>query len=155
MNTAAHSHPWKLSDVVIFPLLALGGLAEWLWPTGFDLPARVAFPIGLALAAAGFALIAWSKRHLDAAGQPSLPEEPTTALITTGPFAWSRNPNYLGAVIAATGGAVMAVSLWMCATAALTALILDIWMIRPEERYLAKVFGDSYAAYRARVRRWF
>jgi len=63
--------------------------------------------------------------------------------------------NYLGAVIAATGGAVMAVSLWMCATAALTALILDIWMIRPEERYLAKVFGDSYAAYRARVRRWF
>lgn len=42
----------------------------------------------------------------------------------------------------------------MLATAALTALVLNAWMIRPEERYLTENFGEEYDAYRARVRRW-
>ena len=151
---AAHSHPWKISDVVIFPGLAAGGLAEWLWPTLPGLSVWTMVPLGLLLALGGFGLITWSKRQLDAALQPSLPGEPTTTLVTTGPFARSRNPNYLGAVIALFGGAVMAGSLWMLGTAVVTAIILDRWMIRPEERYLADRFGEDYRRYRDRVRRW-
>ncbi len=153
-NLAAHSHPWKISDVVIFPLLLLGAFAEWLWPTIPGLSLWIGVPIGLAIATGGFALIILSKRHLDKANQPSLPEIPTTELVTTGPFAWSRNPNYLGAVIAVLGGAIVAGSLWMLATAALTALILDRWMIGPEERYLTRQFPDTYPAYCRQTRRW-
>lgn len=104
---AAHSDPWKISDVVIFPGLALGGLAEWLRPTSLGLPDWLGWGLRLGLVLGGFALIQWSKRTLDAYAQPSLPGTPTTELVTNGAFARSRNPNYLGALMAVMGAAVL------------------------------------------------
>jgi protein-S-isoprenylcysteine O-methyltransferase Ste14 len=153
-ETSAHIHPWKISDVVIFPLLALALAAEWLWPTGFGLPRVVSLAGGLAAAFAGLDLIRRSKRALDAADQPSLPGAPTTELVTSGPFRWSRNPNYLGAIIAMLGGALAVDSLWLIAAAGLTLGILTFWMIRPEERYLEDRFGKTYEDYASRTRRW-
>ena len=154
IDSAAHSHPWKISDVVIFPLLALGLGAEWLWPTGFGFPRTPALVLGLAIAVAGFLLIYRSKQTLDRAEQPSLPGEATTRLVTTGPFRWSRNPNYLGAIIAMIGGAIAVDSLWLIAPAGLAIVILTYWMILPEERYLENQFGDVYRAYARKTRRW-
>ena len=151
---AAHTHPWKISDVVLFPLAALGLLAEWLWPGMLYLWRPAGIVLGLALFIFGFWLIGRSKKELDARAQPSLPGEPTTELVTTGPFAWSRNPNYLGAILAGLGGALALDAPWVIAATLLSAVILEVWMIRPEERYLAEVFGEGYAAYRARTRRW-
>ncbi|KCV82724.1 hypothetical protein ATO10_03922 [Actibacterium atlanticum] len=152
---AAHEHPWKISDVVIFPLLALGLVAEWLWPTTLYVWRPVGLVVGLGLFVFGFWLINRAKRELDNAEQPSLPGEETTQLITTGPFARSRNPNYLGAAIAGMGGALAVDSGWLITTTLLSCLVLDFWMIRPEERYLAQKFPDGYTAYRERTRRWF
>ncbi|MCJ7872856.1 isoprenylcysteine carboxylmethyltransferase family protein [Phaeobacter sp. J2-8] len=151
---AAHSHPWKISDVVIFPMIALGLILEWLCPTSFGLGRAWAAVIGLAGAFAGFQLVQWSKRTLDAASQPSLPGAPTTALVTRGPFRFSRNPNYLGAVVMVTGGALALDTLWVLAAVVPVGVILDVWMIRPEEAYLQERFGDAYSAYRRRTRRW-
>ncbi|QMU58556.1 MAG: DUF1295 domain-containing protein [Boseongicola sp.] len=152
---AAHSHPWKISDVVIFPLLLIGLAIEWLAPTALGIPRSLGITSGLLIAVGGFGLIHWSKKVLDASDQPSLPAEPTTMLVTSGPFRYSRNPNYLGAAIAVFGGAIAIDSLWLVATATLTVLILDRWMIGPEERYLSDVFGEGYAEYRQKTRRWF
>lgn len=151
----AHRHPWKISDVILFPLLALGCVAEWLWPGTLYLWRPAGIVLGLALFVFGFWLINRSKVALDAAGQPSLPGEATTVLVDTGPFAWTRNPNYLGAILAGFGGALVFDAPWLVAATLLSALILDLWMIRPEERYLARVFGDRYDHYRKRTRRWF
>lgn len=152
---AAHTHPWKISDVVIFPLLALAFLLEWFWPTHISIlssPFRIV--IGLGLAISGGALIVWAKRTLDAAGQPNLPGTATTALLQDGAFGVSRNPNYLGAIVAVAGGGFLFGSLWVFAAVVISAIMLDRWMIRPEERYLASVFGSEYAQYCNRVRRW-
>lgn len=152
--SAAHEHPWKVSDVVLFPLLGLGFLLEWMFPTGFAIPRLLGLLVGGPVFAFGFWLVRRSKQELERAGQSSLPGRPTTRLVTTGPFAWSRNPNYLGAVMAVLGGALAVDSVWVMATGVLAAVVLDLWMIRPEERYLRDVFGESYADYCSRVRRW-
>ena len=74
--------------------------------------------------------------------------------MTDGPFAYSRNPNYLGAITMACGIALIADSWWFWGGAVLGAAILDRWMIAPEEAYLRRVFGAEYEEYAQRVRRW-
>ena len=64
-------------------------------------------------------------------------------------------PELPGAMIVALGLAVATNSLWFLACGSIAAIILELWMIRPEERYLRQHFGSEYDAYAARVRRWF
>jgi protein-S-isoprenylcysteine O-methyltransferase Ste14 len=119
------------------------------------LPWAICGALGLGICAAGFWLINRSKRELDAADQPSLPGAPTTRLITKGPFAYSRNPNYLGAMIAGIGFALLFDALWVFAALSVGAFVLEVWMIRPEERYLAERFREENVAYTKATRRWF
>jgi protein-S-isoprenylcysteine O-methyltransferase Ste14 len=83
-----------------------------------------------------------------------LPGGETTTVIDRGPFAWSRNPLYVGLLVGSTGVSLLAASLW-----ALVALPLEWWLLRwgaivPEERYLTAKFGSAYTEYADRVRRW-
>ncbi|MEV8467055.1 isoprenylcysteine carboxylmethyltransferase family protein [Fluviibacterium sp. DFM31] len=153
-DAGAHAHPWKISDVVLFPLLAMGLVLEWVWPTTLYLWRPIGGLLGVALFLFGFWLISRAKTELDKAHQPSLPGTATTQLVTTGPFAWSRNPNYLGAALAGIGGALALDSAWLVAATLLACAILEVWMIRPEERYLAERFAEEYQDYRRRTRRW-
>ena len=155
MPEAAHSHPWKISDVVMFPLLAIGIVLEVIYPTRPDGWLNVVTILsGLFVIFLGFRLIDWAKASLDAADQPSLPGTPTTQLITSGAFSLCRNPNYLGAVLVALGITIFSQSLWFLGLTGVGVILLDRWMIAPEERYLGQVFGKDYEAYRAKVRRW-
>ena len=155
---AAHEHPWKVSDVVIFPLLFVGSAMAWAVPLPLFDPASswvaARWVPGGVLLLGGFAMIRWAKQSLKKGGQPSLPGQPTTELLTTGAFALSRNPNYLGTVMALLSAGVLFNSFWLCGTAILTVLVLQEWMIKPEEAYLAAHFPAPYASYCADVRRW-
>jgi len=153
---AAHHHPWQIGDVVLFPLVLLGLVAEWLMPSHIPfLPETLRIGFGTALAVAGVGMIAWAKRSLAAAAQPSLPGLPTTARVTNGAYGVSRNPNYLGAIVAVFASGLVFNSVWLSTSAIASALILQVWMVRPEEQYLSARFAADYAAYRKRVRRWF
>ena len=154
-KTAAHEHPWKISDVVMFPALILAIACEGLWPTRLlPLAWWLTVAAGAAVIVAGFVLIDRAKRELDRAAQPTHPGVPTTALVTTGPYRFSRNPNYLGAILIALGCTFVANSLWFLAVTVLSAVILELWMIRPEERYLKAAFGENYLRYMRATRRW-
>ncbi|HWZ59813.1 MAG TPA: methyltransferase [Gemmatimonadaceae bacterium] len=88
------------------------------------------------------------------AGSNVAPMRPTTALVTTGPFRWTRNPIYLGMALCTAGVAVGLNLLWP-----LLVLPFVIWAIRRrviarEEQYLDRVFGREYRRYRERVPRW-
>jgi protein-S-isoprenylcysteine O-methyltransferase Ste14 len=69
-------------------------------------------------------------------------------LTVTGPYAYTRNPLYLGSMLMAFGFALAARSIWIAV--ALAALFLAIYLpvIRSEEQYLRSVFPefDTYAA---------
>jgi len=155
MSESAHTHPWKISDVVMFPLLAIGiGLEVFVPSRPEGLPSLAALLPGLFVIFLGFRLIDWAKFSLDAADQPSLPGTPTTKLITSDAFSLSRNPNYLGAILIALGITIAAQSLWFLGLTASGAVLLDRWMIAPEECYLSEKFGEDFDAYRQKVRRW-
>jgi protein-S-isoprenylcysteine O-methyltransferase Ste14 len=85
-------------------------------------------------------------------GGPGM-DTPPERLVTGGPFAWCRNPMYLGHLIFLLG---LALSLRSALAAAMT-LATAIWFqlrVQRDEKRLAQRFGQPYLDYRARVKRW-
>jgi protein-S-isoprenylcysteine O-methyltransferase Ste14 len=85
-------------------------------------------------------------------GGPGL-EKPPVRLVSDGPYAYSRNPMYLGHVLFLIGLALTLHSL----VAALIAVGTTLWFHRrvlEDERNLARSFGEPYLQYRAKVARW-
>ena len=87
-------------------------------------------------------------------GQSENPWTPTTEIVTRGPFRFTRNPLYLQMVLGCLGFAVMLRNMWILLLTPLAAWGLQLLAILPEEEYLERKFGDSYRAYKRRVRRW-
>lgn len=77
-----------------------------------------------------------------------------TRLVAAGVYRWTRNPMYLGFVLMLIGLAIALQSAAGLAIAGLTALLLHRLQIIPEERLLQQHFGEEFAAYCRRVRRW-
>ena len=77
-----------------------------------------------------------------------------TALVTHGPFRFSRNPIYLGFLLIYGGCGLLLNSLWIVLLAAGVVAGLTQAIIVRDEHLLEKRFGDEYRTYRARVRRW-
>jgi protein-S-isoprenylcysteine O-methyltransferase Ste14 len=75
-------------------------------------------------------------------------------VVEAGPFRFSRNPMYLGMVVALTGAALAlgTPGPWLAALA--MALLLRIRFIANEERALEASLGEAYLSYKRRVRRW-
>lgn len=83
-----------------------------------------------------------------------IPHHPASRLVTAGPYRFTRNPMYLGLTLAYLGGVVLIDSAWPLLLLPVVLFALTVAVIRREERYLAAAFGDAYAEYRRRVRRW-
>jgi protein-S-isoprenylcysteine O-methyltransferase Ste14 len=83
-----------------------------------------------------------------------LPGAETTTVIDRGPFAWSRNPLYVGLLVGSAGVALAATSAWALAALPLEWALLRWGAVLPEERYLTTKFGATYTDYADRVRRW-
>jgi protein-S-isoprenylcysteine O-methyltransferase Ste14 len=82
------------------------------------------------------------------------PWKPSTVLVTTGVFAWLRNPIYVGMGLVLGGLAVMLGSDWMLVLTILAAPLIHYGVVLREERYLAAKFGESYRQYVASVPRY-
>ncbi len=85
-------------------------------------------------------------------GTPN-PIVPPTALVTSGPFAWTRNPIVLSHALASLGLALLVASPAAAATVLLLGIPVQL-VTRHEERTLEGRFGEAYRAYRDRVPRW-
>ena len=83
-----------------------------------------------------------------------LPGGATTTVIDRGPFAWSRNPLYVGLLVGSAGVALLATSVWALVALPLEWALLRWGAVVPEERYLTAKFGSTYTEYAGRVRRW-
>jgi protein-S-isoprenylcysteine O-methyltransferase Ste14 len=109
--------------------------------------AAVFFLCGLAVALAAF-------RQFSRAGTNIPTHRPTTALVTDGLYRYSRNPIYLALSSAHIAVALAAASPWALLFLVPALVVVRHGVIAREERYLAAKFGEDYARYRARVRRW-
>ena len=77
-----------------------------------------------------------------------------STLVTGGPFRVSRNPAYVGLTVLYVAIGLAASSVGMLALAVVPVAVLNRWVIPLEEQRLSAEFGETYATYRASVRRW-
>jgi protein-S-isoprenylcysteine O-methyltransferase Ste14 len=82
------------------------------------------------------------------------PFETPDRLITTGLFRYSRNPLYLGMVIALIGVVITLRSLSSLVSPIIFVLIINFLIIPVEENNLEEAFGDKYLVYKKETRRW-
>jgi protein-S-isoprenylcysteine O-methyltransferase Ste14 len=139
--------------VLFTTAFVLGFLFELLVPTSFGSGLSVP-ALGLALGLAGFGLMAFAMRYFRLAGTRIETYLPSTALVTAGPYQFSRNPIYVALTLIYAGLALAIDAVWPLAVLPLLLVVLHFGVIRREEAYLEAKFGDAYHAYRARVRRW-
>lgn len=130
-------------------LWALHWWREWTIPGGASLTVA-----GLALVLAGVALTIWSAVTLSRAHTTIIPWGEVSAMVTNGPFGFSRNPIYLADVIAYLGATLLIRSWWPFLVLPGVLLVMRRYVIDREERYLTERFGDAYREYQLRVRRW-
>lgn len=122
-------------------------------PAGLPEP-ELTTAAGIVLMVAGIAMFVWSLVIFTRARTGIMFHEPACRLIDIGPYAWSRNPQYVGFVAIYLGLALMLNSLWpLVALPFVTALVTRA-VIMPEERYLLEKFGADYETYCTRVHRW-
>jgi protein-S-isoprenylcysteine O-methyltransferase Ste14 len=143
--------------VVRPPLIYAAALAamfvlRWLWP--LPILGGAAFWPGLALVVLGVAILIWGRRTLVAGGTNVDPSLPSTAVVTSGPYRFSRNPLYVGLAIVYLGLTLALDGWWGIVLLALVLIVIHLGVIQREERYLERKFGDGYRQYRSAVRRY-
>lgn len=156
MNSADHANVAIKPPLLFLSALALGCLLSVVVPVGprlasSDGPVLVG---GVALVVAGFVLAAASAYRFRLAGTQVMPNRPASALVTTGPYARTRNPIYIGFVLVYVGLALTLTSVWVLVLLIPTLIVLQHGVVRREEAYLERSFGDAYRRYTARVPRW-
>ncbi len=120
----------------------------------FAAPTIVSIVAGLVIIAFGEFIRLWG---VAIAGSETRTTGPVggTFLITTGPFAYVRNPLYIGNILMYCGTGVMANT----PALALVALVYFFWqyslIVSLEEEYLRTVFAQEYADYCRAVPRFF
>ena len=148
------------ADVLVPPpvALALCVAAAWLagrvWPAPFLPPGLPHALAGGALVALGLAIGIWAVLHFRRAATSVRPDRPTSAILSTGPYRYSRNPIYAAMFVVVAGLAVALDSLWQFAALAALFVVLRWGVVAREEAYLTRKFGAVYLDYARRVRRW-
>jgi protein-S-isoprenylcysteine O-methyltransferase Ste14 len=105
--------------------------------------------VGIAFSVAGMLAFRRARTTFD----PMKPER-ASSLVTSGVYRITRNPMYVGLSCDLVAWAVFLSSAWSLLGLVAFVLYIARFQIEPEERALAKLFDNDYAAYRATVRRW-
>ncbi len=77
-----------------------------------------------------------------------------SVLITKGPYRFSRNPSYVSLTLVYLGIGFCLNNGWILLLVVPVVLIMDLWVVRREERHLEEKFGEEYLRYKSTVRRW-
>jgi protein-S-isoprenylcysteine O-methyltransferase Ste14 len=139
----------------LIPLLAIGAgvLVHLAFPMAIA-PEAVTTPSGVVLILNSILFVVAAAHELTKARTAFDVRKPTTALVRSGVFRLSRNPVYFSMLLLCVGVALLANSLAMLLLSLPAGSALCLLVIRKEERYLERKFGDAYLAYKATVRRW-
>jgi len=142
---------WQFYATWVLSLLSLSGvfLLALLAGNSLGLPAWLRFGLGVPLLAFGVLLIAWGSRELSTRTTLGLPG----ALVRSGPYRFSRNPQYLGLCSYVAALAVLSGS----HLAAIGSVAVALWFLTIpfiEEPWLSERHGAEYEAYRRTVPRF-
>jgi protein-S-isoprenylcysteine O-methyltransferase Ste14 len=133
--------------------IALGVILQFARPVSL-LPRGVSPRFGAPVVLLAIGLFLLAVRTFRAAGTPVPGNRPTTTIVRTGPYGFSRNPIYLAFSLLQLGIALWMNSVWLVLTLLAAVAVMSLVVIPREERYLEAHFPSEYSPYKASVRRW-
>jgi len=141
--------------VIVVGCLLLSVFAKHAWPLNLDSESLSTLRhIGLAVTFVGVATLVWAYGSMARAKTTIDPRVHSSRIVTSGIYAYSRNPIYLGWCVLLAGRGLMNASVLVLVVAVTMLLLLHWAVIVEEERYLESRFGEEYVTYKKRVRRW-
>jgi protein-S-isoprenylcysteine O-methyltransferase Ste14 len=140
--------PWVYLGAIV-----LGLLLHFAWPVRL-VPRAASVPLGGTAVLVAVALFLYAVRTFRSADTPVPGNRPTTTIVRTGPYRWSRNPIYLAFSLLQLGVAFWVNSLWLLVTLLPAVALMSFVVIPREEKYLETHFPSGYLPYKASVRRW-
>jgi protein-S-isoprenylcysteine O-methyltransferase Ste14 len=144
------------------PLIALAAIIigvalDWLLPA-YVLSALLTrngrIIVGILLIAVGLAIGVAGRGTFVHFGTNVNPYRPSDVLVTTGIFAYVRNPMYVGLALLVAGIGVALASDWTLVMLVAAAMLIHFGVVKREERYLEAKFGDAYRRYKEAVPRY-
>lgn len=121
------------------------------YATDYRLPSTVTGYVGIAIGGLGLALCLVSITFFRSPSKVFCLD--TGSLTITGPYRWSRNPQYVGWLLFLLGFSLTDWSLWCLAVLVVVAVSLHL-LVLIEEEHLRRVFGEPYVEYWSRVSRY-
>jgi protein-S-isoprenylcysteine O-methyltransferase Ste14 len=153
--TEKKDHPGVIAPppLIFLSGLLFGALITWFYPVTL-LPGGLAVLLGNLLLLGGIAVIALAYLHMKKAKTNIEPWKPTTRILDSGLYRFSRNPIYVGMIAIYLGVTCLFNSVWFLPFLPLVLLVVHYGVILREEKYLENKFGEEYLDYQKRVRRW-
>ncbi len=142
-----------IPPLIYLAFLAVGLLLDYLFPVPV-LPNSIQYAVGFGIMIAPALIMPSVLLRFKKANTNFDPGKPTTRIITTGPYRYSRNPSYVSLTMLYLGIAIAADSVWVLAGLIPTLVVMHYGVILREEQYLAEKFGEPYLQYKRSVRRW-
>jgi protein-S-isoprenylcysteine O-methyltransferase Ste14 len=135
--------------------LAIALLLHSIAPISFELGgSTLLLTAGGALIAVGLLASAAVVLEFRKAATAVSPLRPTTQLVRSGPYRYSRNPDYIGQTLLYVGIALALNTWWPLFLLPPTLVAVHFGVIRREERYLEAKFGQDYRDYKNQTPRW-
>jgi protein-S-isoprenylcysteine O-methyltransferase Ste14 len=105
---------------------------------------------GMIITLMGLGFAVWARVHLGKywSSMPAIRVD--HKLIRTGPYRFVRHPIYTGVLVGVTGTAII-IGMPLGLIAFFLLLVVYLWKIREEEKYLQEEFGEEYARYKKEV----
>ncbi|MFK8013785.1 MAG: isoprenylcysteine carboxylmethyltransferase family protein [Marinicellaceae bacterium] len=155
MNNKNHAQVKTIPPLIpLFFILISWLVNKYIFNISIPVPTDIQTYIAYFFMACATFLFGFSLLFFFKSKQNPEPHTPTNALYTSGVFRITRNPIYLGFLAAQIVVAIKFNNLYIILSLPLVVVMLNKWVIEPEEVYLEKLFGDKYLEYKKSVRRW-
>ena len=145
--------PPPLIYVIIF-LLSFFLQGYFTIRAAFFFHSMIANIMGIIIVVAGLIFAVPALRQFKISRNTLIPFKPAASLQTNGIYSVSRNPMYTGLLFQYLGLALIFGNWWTLILLPVLVVLIKYLIILPEERYLMRAFGDSFSAYKNKVRRW-
>ena len=154
MQDADNSGVKAPPPLIFLPPLLLGLALHYVIPLPFLPTVLLQLVIGIPIIFLAGSLVISSVVTLRRAKTTFSLRKESTALVTQGPYRFSRNPAYLAGGVLYMGIGVAVNALWVVLLLPVPVVVITLTAMRREEAYLERKFGAEYLSYKAKVRRW-
>jgi len=148
----------KPATLILPPAVYAAGLvAGWLINRSFPLSfttSHILHDLGWALVTSGVLVTIWAALTLWRHHTTVNPYKAVSHLVSSGPFAISRNPIYLGDWLVYAGVTLLLNTFWTLPLVPIVWWVMRYQVIAHEEAHLKARFGQPYLEYLSKVSRW-